>query len=264
MTLTGWVDTHAHLTHQKIRDRTAEVLSNCQLANVSLIISAATSAADAADVVALAKSESAVRAAVGIHPNDTHLAEAGDWEKITQLAQAPEVVAIGETGLDRYWKDAPFEVQTDFFTRHLDLADALGLPVVIHCRDAMTEIIEFLKMRGRPVRGTLHCFIGNIHEAKQLMEFGLHLGIGGISTFANKEHDILRETIRQIPPDRLLVETDAPFLSPHPFRGKTNEPARVAVVGEALAKLLGISAEECREITTRNALELFQRRPPRS
>ena len=260
MQKTGWVDTHAHLTNSKLRDQISEILEHCQRLNVTQIISAATSADDADDVVSLCKEFTCVRAAVGIHPNDTHLAKPHDWDRITQLALSPEVVAIGETGLDRYWKDAPFEVQIDYFERHLNLAEQLSLPVVIHCRDAMPDVLSLLENRSKPVRGTLHCFLGSTDDARRLIDLGLHLGIGGISTFANKEFDALRETVRKIPHDRLLVETDAPFLSPHPFRGRTNEPARVAVVGEHLASLIGLSVDQCASLTSENALSLFRKR----
>lgn len=257
MTLPRWVDTHAHLTHAKFAERVADVLENAEAEGVIRIVSAATCADDAKAVTALAANSPIVRAAVGIHPNDTHLAAPGDWEIIVALAEDRNVVAIGETGLDRYWKDAPFEVQLDYFARHLDLADRLGLPVVIHCRDAMGEILEFLESRNRPVRGTLHCFTGTVADAERLMSLGLHLGFGGICTFRNKDSESFAEVIRSVPEDRLLLETDAPFLSPHPFRGKTNEPARVAVVGRFIADLRGWTEANCAEVTTRNALALF-------
>jgi TatD DNase family protein len=254
-----WIDTHAHVTHGKFRDNQEQILTNARDASIKSIISAATCAADALAVVELAHHEPLVKAAVGIHPNDTHLLQPGDWDRILNLADDPVVVAIGETGLDRYWKDAPFDVQQESFVKHLELAEKLGLPVVIHCRDAMTDILNLLEQRNRPLRGTMHCFIGSLEDSKRLLELGLHLGIGGISTFANKEFDALRDVIREIPQDRLLVETDAPFLSPHPFRGKMNEPSRVAVIGQALAALKGWSDKECAQITTANAESLFRR-----
>lgn len=253
-----WIDTHAHLTHKKLQGQIPTLLENCRSQNICQIISAATTACDAEELVQLCQMQDLVKAAVGIHPNDTHLAGPNDWTTICRLVQEPSVVAIGETGLDRYWKDAPLETQIDFFERHLELALEYDLPVVIHCRDAMEDILSLLEKRGKTVRGTLHCFIGSLEDAKRLIDLGLHMGIGGISTFRNKEFDSLRETIQQIPIDRLLVETDAPFLSPHPFRGKVNEPARVSVIGEALAELLGISIAECASITSSNAQNLFR------
>lgn len=259
MTQTTWIDTHAHVTHLKFSQNLENILTNARDASLKTIVSASTCAVDAAAVVELAHREPLVKAAVGIHPNDTHQMQAGDWERILALAEESVVVAIGETGLDRYWKDAPFEVQQVSFLNHLALAENLGLPVVIHCRDAMSDVLDLLERRNRPLRGTMHCFIGNLDDSKRLLDLGLHLGIGGISTFANKEFDPLRDVIRQIPQDRLLVETDAPFLSPHPFRGKMNEPCRVAVIGQALADLRGWSVEECARITTENAESLFRR-----
>ncbi len=253
-----WVDTHAHVTHSKVSGGLDQILENCRTEKVRWVVSASTCAPDATRLAAIAAESGIVRAAVGIHPNDTHLAEPDDWEIIIRLASdAKNVVAIGETGLDRYWKDAPFEVQTDFFQRHLDLAESLNLPVVIHCRDAMPDILQLLESRGRPLKGSLHCFIGSLEDAQRLMQLGLHLGLGGICTFTNKEFDALRDVIRQLPEDRILTETDAPFLSPHPFRGKTNEPARVAVVGRAIAAMRGWSDEYCAQVTSANARSLF-------
>jgi TatD DNase family protein len=257
MPASRWVDTHAHLTHSKLADRASEAIANAHGEGVVRVVTAATCAADARQAVALAQSDEIVRAAVGIHPNDTHLAEPDDWDVIVKLADSPGVVAIGETGLDRYWKDAPFETQLDYFGRHLDLAESRNLPIVIHCRDAMVEIIEFLESRGRTLKGTLHCFTGTDADAERLIALGLHLGFGGICTFKHKDSVALTEVIKTLPADRILLETDAPFLSPHPFRGKTNEPARVAVVGRFVAELRGWSEAECGEITTANALTLF-------
>ncbi|MFM7591630.1 MAG: TatD family hydrolase [Isosphaeraceae bacterium] len=253
-----WVDTHAHVTHSKVASGLEQTIANCRAENVRWIVSAATCASDATRLAEIVAESDTVRAAVGIHPNDTHLAANGDWETIVRLAsEAKNVVAIGETGLDRYWKDSPFDIQTDYFLRHLELAETLNLPVVIHCRDAMTDILKLLEDRGRPVRGTLHCFTGSIEDAQRLMQIGLHLGFGGICTFTNKEFDALRDVIRQIPEERILTETDAPFLSPHPFRGKPNEPARVAVVGRAIAAMRGWTDDYCARVTTDNACKLF-------
>lgn len=252
-----WVDTHAHLTHARFEDRLDETLANSVAEGVVRVVSAATCADDAAQAIELARRSPIVRAAVGIHPNDTHLAAPGDWDRIVEMAHDPAVVAIGETGLDRYWKDAPFEVQLDSFGRHLDLAERLDLPVVIHCRDAMPDILDLLETRGRPVQGTLHCFTGSGADAQRLLELGLHLGFGGICTFKHKDSAALADVIRAVPEDRLLLETDAPFLSPHPFRGKTNEPARIPVIGRFVAELRGWSEDECATITTGNAMKLF-------
>ena len=256
-----WADTHAHLTHSKFGLHAADAISAAATNGIVRIVTASTCADDAQSVVALASRFPIVKAAVGIHPNDTHEAAPGDWETIVTLASDPNVVAVGETGLDRYWKDAPFEVQQDSFVRHLDLAERLGLPVVIHSRDAMPDILALLEARGRTLRGTLHCFTGTLDDAERLLALGLHLGFGGICTYKGKESEALHAVIRAIPEDRLLLETDAPFLSPAPFRGKVNEPARVAVVGAFVAGLRGWSEEHCGEVTTVNAERLFRREP---
>ena len=180
-----------------------------------------------------------------------------DWAAVVDLAERPEVVAIGETGLDRYWDRTPFPVQQEWFDRHLELAHQRDLPVVIHCRDCQRDIIEQLRSLGRPVRGVLHSFTGTWDDAQAFLDLGLHLSFAGMLTFTNKSLDALRDVAARVPLDRLLVETDSPYLSPHPFRGKTNEPARVALTARRLAEIRGISPAELARITTANARRLF-------
>ena len=173
-------------------------------------------------------------------------------------ATALEVVAIGETGLDRHWDRTPFDVQQDYFSRHLDLAHRLDLPIVIHCRECHRDIVEQLTALNRPIKGILHSFTGNWAEAEELLALGLHISFAGMVTFANKALDPLRDAAARMPIERILVETDSPYLSPHPHRGKDNEPARVAFTAAKVAELRGISLERLAELTTANARRLFQ------
>src|SRR5262249_31718103 len=152
-----------------------------------------------------------------------------DWPRIVELASGPGVVAIGETGLDRHWDRTPFALQQEWFDRHLDLAYRLDLPVVIHCRDCQGELIEQLRGLGRPVRGVQHSCTGNWDQAEAFLDLGLHLSFAGMLTYTNKALAPLREIAGRVPLDRILVETDSPYLSPHPFRGQANEPARIAL-----------------------------------
>ena len=149
----------------------------------------------------------------------------------------PRVVAIGETGLDRYWDRTPFAEQQAWFDRHLALAHDHDLPIVIHCRDCQNDIIQQLQQLGRPIRGVMHSFTGSWDDAKAYLDLGLHLSFAGMITFTNKALDALRDVAARMPLDRLLVETDSPYLTPHPFRGKMNEPARVAVTAAKLAEV---------------------------
>ena len=253
------VDTHAHLADPRLASRLSEVLDSARSVGVHRVIGVGTTASDSLVVVNLAHEHPEVSAAVGIHPNDAFEATEADWATIETLATDPGVVAIGETGLDRHWDRTPFALQRDFFDRHLRLAHELGLPVVIHSRDCHGDIVAQLRELGRPVRGVLHSFTGSWEDAEDLLEVGLHLSFAGMLTFANKSLDPLRRAASLVPADRLLVETDSPYLSPVPHRGKGNEPCRVVHTAAKLAELRRISLQELAEITTGNASRLFLR-----
>lgn len=252
------VDTHAHLPDPRLCSDLPGVLGRAREAGVGRIIAIGTTADDSAVACALAAAHPGVSAAVGLQPNDLIDARPDDWNRIVPLADRPGVVAIGETGLDRYWDRTPFALQQQSFDRHLDLAAEKGLPVVIHCRDCERDIVAHLERRGGPVRGVLHSFAGSWDDAQAFLAVGLHLSFSGMITFANKGLDPLRSVAARVPADRLLIETDSPYLSPHPFRGNPNEPARVAVTAEALGRLRGIPPAEVAALTTANALLLFR------
>ncbi|MBX6311646.1 MAG: TatD family hydrolase [Isosphaeraceae bacterium] len=251
------IDTHAHLEDPRLSGDLPGVLGRARAAGVAQVVAIGTTAADSAVTIDLARRHPGVFAAVGIQPN--HVAEAGpeDWRRVVELADQPGVVALGETGLDRYWDHTPFPLQQDYFDRHLALARERGLPVVIHCRNCERDIVAQLARFGPPVRGVLHSFTGTWDDAQAFLELGLDLSFAGMITFANKSLDPLREVAARVPLDRLLVETDSPYLSPHPFRGQTNEPARVALTAEALARLRHLPVEEVAHVTTANARRLF-------
>jgi TatD DNase family protein len=198
-----------------------------------------------------------VFAAVGIQPNHVAQADPGDWSLIVDLAAQPGVVAIGETGLDRYWKHTPFSQQQEWFDRHLGLAHERGLPVVIHCRDCEDDVIKQLERQGRPIHGVLHSFTGNRDHAAAYLALGLHLSFAGMVTFSNKNLETLREAARTMPPDRILLETDSPYLSPQPVRGRPNQPAHLAWTARFLAQLRETFPNELARTTTANAQHLF-------
>jgi TatD DNase family protein len=251
------VDTHAHLDDPRIRAQIGDVLARARGAGVVQVVAIATTAGDSRSIVALATDHPGVFASVGIHPNEAGEAAPDDWEKIVDLAGRPRVVAIGETGLDRHWDRTPMPVQQEYFARHLELADRLDLPVVIHCRDSAADILAQLSALGRPVKGVLHSFTGDRDQARAFLDLGLHLSFAGMITFANKALDPLRDAAAQAPLDRILIETDSPYLTPHPFRGKMNEPARVALTGARVAEIRGMSLSDLAAATTANARRLF-------
>lgn len=254
---TPLVDTHAHLGDPGLADDLEGVLDRARAAGVVQVVAIGTTAADSALLVTRACAHRGVFAAVGIHPNDAARAQPDDWARVVALAGAPRVVALGETGLDRYRDRTPFAQQQEWFERHLALAHERGLPVVIHCRDSEPDIIDQLARLGRHVPGVLHSFTGSWDDARSFLDLGLHLSFAGMITFTNKGLDALRATAARVPHDRLLVETDSPYLSPHPFRGQANEPHRVAVTAERLAHVLGLPLADLARITTANARRLF-------
>ena len=253
-----WVDTHAHLADRRLQSQLQEVLSRARAAGVAQVIAIGTTAADSADLAKIAQAEPGVFAAVGIHPNDAALASDRDWSVIQQLITQPCVVAIGETGLDRYWDRTPFDVQQVWFDRHLGIAHDHDLPVVIHCRDCQRDIIDQLRRLGRSVKGVMHSFTGTWEDAEAFVSLGLSISFAGMLTFTNKALDALRDVAARVPLDRLMVETDSPYLSPHPYRGQSNEPARVAVTGRRIAEVRGLPDIELARITTANARKLFR------
>ncbi|QDV38059.1 TatD family hydrolase [Tautonia plasticadhaerens] len=256
--LSPLVDTHAHLDDPRLLDQLDAALDRARAAGVEQVVAIATTADSADAVIGIASARPGVFAAVGIQPN--HVAEAGpeDWGRVVDRVRAPKVVAVGETGLDRYWDDTPFPQQQDSFDRHLALAAEHDLPVVIHCRECESDVVAQLERLGRPVPGILHSFTGTWDDAQAFLALGLHLSFAGMVTFRNPSLDPLREVATRMPADRLLVETDSPYLSPHPFRGKTNEPARVAVTCSRIAELRGMEAAELARISTENARRLFR------
>ncbi len=239
-------------------DEVPAVLERARAAGVEHIVTIATTAASSERCLALARQHPDVSASVGIHPN--HVAEAapGDWDRVVAFARAGAAVAIGETGLDRYWDFTPFEQQIEAFRRHLELARELNLPVVIHCRDADADLVPILREqfeRHGPIRGIMHSFSGDRALAETCLGLGLHLSFAGKLT--HKNAGALRDAAAVVPLDRLLVETDCPYLTPEPFRGKRNEPAYVVYTAARLAAVHGVEVAKMAEATTANARKLF-------
>lgn len=252
-------DTHAHLDDEQFDSTRAEVVRRAGEAGVTTIVTVGTTADSSQASIQLAAAFPAVYAAVGIQPNHVAQAAAGDWDRIVALADSPRVVALGETGLDRYWDFAPFALQQDYFDRHLRLAQARDLPVVIHMRDCAADLLPMLveaRRRG-PLRGVLHSFSGDADTARQCLELGLYLSFAGMVTF--KKSQALRDVARTVPRERLLIETDSPYLAPEPRRGRRpNEPAWLVHTAACLAQVCGIDLAGFADGTSRNAAELFR------
>lgn len=252
------IDTHAHLFDNRFAADLPAVLDRAAAAGVERVLAVGIDLPTSRASVAQAGEHPLLAAAVGIQPN--HVAEAGpgDWDAVAALAESPAVVAVGETGLDRYWDRAPFALQEEYFARHLDLARRLGKPVVIHCREAEADVVRMLRDRfdrHGPVAGVMHSYCGDRASAEACLAMGLYVSFAGMLTY--KTGDAVRAVAAAVPADRLLVETDCPYLAPVPVRGKRNEPAFVAHTAAVLAAVRGTTADEVGRLTTANARRLF-------
>lgn len=251
------IDTHAHLTDPVFEDLDA-YLKLAIDADVKGVLSIATTLDDAKLCVQQAQKYDAIKAAVGLHPNTCCKAASTDWDEIVELSRAEGVVALGETGLDKHWDDCPWDVQVDIFKRHLSLSRETELPVVIHTRDCAEETLEVLRQEAQlgPLKGVMHSFTGPLAVAEGCLELGLYISFAGMVTFKNAAD--IREIAKRVPEDRILVETDSPYLTPDPHRGKRpNHPAMVRHTLEHVAKVREVSTESFAEITTANAERLF-------
>jgi len=251
-------DTHTHLDQSEFDAHRSDVVERARAAGVAQLVAVGCTAAESRKCVQLADEFEGVYAAVGIQPNYVAEAKPGDWAVIEQLATEQGVVAIGETGLDRHWDYTPFDQQQDYFDRHMRLAEQHDLPFVVHMRDCDDEIMQSLRMAGRRgrLKGIMHSFTGDAEMAAECVELGMHISFAGMLTF--KKSHALRDCAATIPDQRLLIETDCPYLSPEPVRGKRpNEPAHVRHTAECLAAVRGVSLVELAELTTANARELF-------
>ena len=256
-----YFDTHAHLDQPEFDADRDEVVARAREAGVKMILCPAVSAESSRAVVKLAERYDLL-AAVGIHPNSTHEAAPDDWEQVAAMVDQPRVTALGETGLDCYRDFAPISLQREYLDRHLRLSQQCDLPVILHCRDAQDDLLAALRAavaRG-PIRGVVHAFSGDAAFAAECLALGLHISLAGNVTYSNKKMEPLRAAARAIPADRLLVETDSPYLVPQIFRGKQrrNEPACVLHTAAFLAELRGVRLEQLAADTTANARRLFR------
>jgi TatD DNase family protein len=251
-------DTHAHLHFPDLVADLDAVLERARAAGVTGMVTIGTDRETNPAAVALAERLTGVHATVGIHPHDAGEATEADFEAMERLArESPKVVALGEMGLDFFRDLSPRDVQERVFRRQLEMARRLNKPVVIHCRDAHPETLAILAAeRVGDVGGVMHCFSADVEVAKRCLDLGLSISLAGPVTYKNAR--ALPEVARFVPADRLVLETDCPFLPPHPHRGQRNEPAWVAIIAARVAELRGMAPEALGETTTENALRLFR------
>jgi TatD DNase family protein len=253
------IDSHCHLNYEGLAERQDEVLENARERGVSGFLNISTRQKEWGDVIAAAERNSDVWATVGVHPHEADAHPDLGVDALVKGSAHSKVVAIGECGLDYYYDNSARPAQRERFEAHIEAARATGLPLIVHTRDAEEDTAEIL---GRAVRqggvtGVLHCFTGSLELARQALDLGFFISLSGIVTFKNARE--LQETAKQVPLDRLLVETDSPFLAPVPHRGKPCEPAFVADTAAFAAELRGEAPEALAEATTANFFRLFSR-----
>ena len=252
------IDSHAHIQGKEYAGEAAAVIARARQAGVETII-AVGGAGDMSsniEAVTLADSFANVYATVGMHPHDAKDVGDEQLDTLKRLAANPKVVAVGETGLDYFYNHSPRETQQQVFRRFIYLARETKLPIVVHEREAAKEVAELLRSEGGgSLRGVIHCFTGDYEAAERYLDMGFYLSFTGIITFKNA--DALREVVRKVPLNGMFVETDSPFLTPVPHRGKRNEPAYVCYVAETVARIKNISLEQAASATTANARALF-------
>lgn len=250
-------DSHAHPDSSAFAEDLDEVLERARRAGVRRMIAVGQwrGPGDFGGALAIAAARpDSVFATMGVHPHDCARVPQEDWSELEAICARPEVLAVGETGLDYHYDHSPRDEQRKWFAHQLDLARRLDKPVVIHSREAEEDTLAILR-EGRPEKALIHCFTSTPAQAGRYLEMGLYISVAGVVTFARAEE--LREAVREIPLDRLLVETDCPYLAPVPYRGKRNEPAYVSRVAEAIAEVKGVPLEEVARATSENARAFF-------
>jgi TatD DNase family protein len=255
----GLIDSHAHIQGSEYASEVEAVVKRAQEAGVEriIVVGGAGELSSNEAAVSLAESHPALYATVGMHPHDAKDVGEQAIEKLKKLTARPKVIAVGEAGLDFYYNHSPQEVQRTVFARFIRMATETQLPLVVHERDAHNDVAQLLRREGGgKVRGVIHCFTGNDEAAKAYLDLGFYLSFTGIITFKNAQP--LRDVVRQVPLERMFVETDSPYLAPVPHRGKRNEPAYVRFVAETIAKVKGLALEEVARVTTNNVRELFR------
>lgn len=252
-----FIDTHVHLNAEQYMEDLSDVIERARQAGVSPMVVIGFDRPTIERALQLAGEHGDIYAVVGWHPVDAIDCTEEDLQWIEQLAAHPKVVGIGETGLDYYWDKSPKDVQQALFRKQIQLAKRVKLPIIIHNRDATQDVVNILREEGAAdVGGVMHCFTGSVEVAKQCIEMNFMISLGGPVTFKNAKQP--KEVATEIPLEYLMIETDAPYLTPHPHRGKRNEPSLVVLVAEEIARLKELSLEEVANATSNNAKKFYR------
>ncbi|MFC4355822.1 TatD family hydrolase [Chryseomicrobium palamuruense] len=252
----NFIDTHVHLNADQYDEDLAEVISRAREKGVQKMVVIGFDTKTIKRAIAIAEADPDIYAVVGWHPVDAVDCTEEDLTWIEELAKHDKVVGIGETGLDYYWDKSPKHIQQEVFRKQIRLAQRVNLPLIIHNRDATGDVIRILEEEEAHLTGgIMHCFGGSVETARRAIDMNFMISLGGPVTFKNAKTP--KEVAKEIPLEHLLIETDAPYLAPHPFRGKRNEPSYVPLVAEEIARLKELSVEEVAEVTTENAEKFF-------
>lgn len=248
------IDTHCHLNDEQYDADVAEVIQRAHSAGVLWLVNIGYDVDSSRKAIRQASLYRGVKATVGIHPHDANTATKAALAELRELAAREEVIAFGEIGLDYYYDNSPRDIQREAFRQQMEIATSLKLPAVIHSRDATKDTLEILREYA-PLQGIMHCFSGSFETAQICIDLGMYIAFGGAITFKNANR--LREVVERVPWERIVVETDCPYLTPEPFRGRRNEPAHLRHIVGSLAQVKGVSPADAARITTDNARTVF-------
>jgi len=251
-------DTHCHLNSEDLYSKIEQVISEAKKNDVGYFLVVGYDKNSSLLAIKIAETYDFCYAAIGFHPTEIYDLSHEDYDELLKLSKHPKVKAIGEIGLDYYWvkEQEKRDLQKEYFKKQIKLANDLELPIVVHNRDAFKDCLEIIRQNPPKFGGVMHCYSGSVESLNELYKLGLYFGFGGTTTFTNAREP--KETATACPLDRLLVETDSPYLTPHPYRGQENQPKYIRLVVEQIAKLKGCSVEKIEDITTENAKRLFK------
>jgi TatD DNase family protein len=251
------IDSHAHLDDERFDKDRDSIIKSLKESGIELVINPGADVSSSIKAVALSEKYDNIYAAVGVHPHDVKDMDENTIELLRSFSKREKVVAIGEIGLDYYYDNSPRDIQRKMFKEQLELAKEVGLPVIIHSRDAAGDTFDILKeAQDGTLRGVLHCYSGSVEMAMDYVDMGFYISLGGPVTF--KKSRVPKEVAKAVPIERLLIETDSPYLTPEPYRGKRNEPIYVRYVAGVIAELRGMTFEELASKTAENAKRLFR------
>ncbi len=252
------IDVHAHMNDARFDEDRAEILKEIKEAGIARLINSGCCLMSCKDTLKLAEENDYIYAAIGIHPQEAADLELGGeaaWNELCEMLSHPKVVALGEIGLDYYYENVSRPIQRKWFCAQLELAEKLDLPVVIHSRDAMKDTLEILRAHPNN-RGILHCYSGSVESLREILKLGWSISLGGVVTFKNAR--VAKEVAAEVPLDRLMLETDSPYLAPEPNRGKRNSALNLPYVAKMIAELKGTTPKEIERITDENAMKMFK------